>query len=324
MKGVLDALDELIGRLPIHRFAVRLTAVTEHDPEDVRSASPSVGHNDRGARAEVDLGFIARLAFHPPKRRWRCPFETLDESLHAAVAAGEGMFIDQIYDVGRVENVHFWPFWNWSEPALQQWLAENGEAFIFGRTDWQYVLNTFCFGYRIGYRFIETANGVCNGNFLGIGADDCMEACVMVDQCAPYGLLITNGEFVSFRGDNPTMVVVNATHQGTVRFVNCACWGPNKQIARVAGTGTVGFSDCTFMQWDRDKEGRAAIQVESGTVLVRGCEFKGDGKQVSLAPQVRRAVIAENVFGGLPRIDNRSTGSVQIGLNAAVGERTPK
>ena len=45
--------------------------------------------------------------------------------------------------------------------------------------------------------------------------------------------------------------------------------------ARIAGKGTVGFSDCTFMQWDRDKEGRAAIQVESGTVLVRGCEQLG-------------------------------------------------
>ena len=49
----------------------------------------------------------------------------------------------------------------------------NGEAFVFGRTDWQYVFNTFCYGYRVGYRFIETKEGMCNGNFLGIGADDC-------------------------------------------------------------------------------------------------------------------------------------------------------
>ncbi len=31
---------------------------------------------------------------------------------------------------------------------------ENGEAFIFARSDWQYVLNTFCFGYNVGYKFI--------------------------------------------------------------------------------------------------------------------------------------------------------------------------
>ena len=32
----------------------------------------------------------------------------------------------------------------------------HGEAFIFGRSDWQYVLNTFCFGYNVGYKFIQT------------------------------------------------------------------------------------------------------------------------------------------------------------------------
>jgi hypothetical protein len=69
---------------------------------------------------------------------------------------------------------------------------EHGEAFLFGRSDWQYVLNTFCFGYRAGYKFVQSAARVCNGNFLGIGADDRWTA-VVVEQCAPFALLITNG-----------------------------------------------------------------------------------------------------------------------------------
>ena len=88
-----------------------------------------------------------------------------------------------------------------------------------------------------------------------------------VEQSAPMGLLITNGEFVSFHGPDPTTVTVAKTHTGSVRFVNCAFWGPCNQIARVAGRGTVGFSDCTFVQWDRNREGRHALQVESGTFL---------------------------------------------------------
>ena len=35
----------------------------------------------------------------------------------------------------------------------------NCEAFIFGRTDWEYVNNTFVFPVNIGYRFIETQGG---------------------------------------------------------------------------------------------------------------------------------------------------------------------
>jgi hypothetical protein len=225
-----------------------------------------------------------------------------------------GILIDDIYDIGRIENVHFNPWWS-MQPRLFKWQQEHGEAFIFGRSDWQYTFNTFCFGYNVGYRFIQTRAGVCNGNFLGIGADDCYTA-VVVDASAPFGLLISNGEFVSFHGPDPTMIEVGTNHTGTVRFVNCAFWGPCNQIARIGGRGTVGFSDCTFVQWDRNKEGRHALQARSGTVLVRGCEFREDKPQIELGETVRRAVVSDNLFTGKARILNRSKRMVRINNNA--------
>jgi len=226
-----------------------------------------------------------------------------------------GILVDHIYDIGRIENVHFNPWWS-MKPKLFQWQMENGEAFIFGKSDWQYVTNTFCFGYKIGYKFIRSKSGLCNGNFLGIGADDCHTALV-VEQCAPYGLLITNGEFVSFHGPDPTMIGVGDSNRGSIRFVNCAFWGPCNQIAKISGAGTVGFGDCTFTQWGGRDGTRAAIQAKSGTVLIRGCEFRQDRPQIELGEKVSRAIIAENVFTGSVRIDNRSEGNVQIGLNVS-------
>lgn len=38
-------------------------------------------------------------------------------------------------------------------------------------TDWAYWELLFCFGYSIGYHFIQTSTGSSNGNFVGIGAD---------------------------------------------------------------------------------------------------------------------------------------------------------
>lgn len=225
-----------------------------------------------------------------------------------------GVLVDNIYDIGRIENVHFNPWWS-MKPKLFQWQMEHGEAFVFGRSDWQYVYNTFCFGYNIGYKFIRSQRGACNGNFLGIGADDCHTALV-VEQCAPYGLLITNGEFVSFHGPDPTMIAVEEANRGSVRFVNCAFWGPCNQIARIAGQGTVGFGDCTFVQWGGKEGDRPAIQAQSGTVLVRGCEFRQNRPHIELGDDVQRAVVAENVFTGALQIVNRSKGDVQIGLNA--------
>lgn len=222
-----------------------------------------------------------------------------------------GIYVDDIYDIGRIENVHFNPWWN-TNPKVFHWQQEHGEAFIIGRSDWQYVLNTFCFGYNVGYKFIQTRAGVCNGNFLGIGADDCFTA-VVVENSAPFALLISNGEFVSFHGPDPTMVNVGTNNAGAVRFVNCAFWGPCNQIAKIAGRGTVGFSDCTFVQWDHRREGRAALQVAGGTILVRGCEFQQDRPQLELGEAVRRAVISDNVITGKPRLVNHSKLSVSLG-----------
>ncbi|HVV71484.1 MAG TPA: glycosyl hydrolase family 28-related protein [Verrucomicrobiae bacterium] len=221
-----------------------------------------------------------------------------------------GVFVDSIYDIGRIEDVHFNPWWS-NKPKLFAWQQSHGEAFIIGRSDWQYMYNTFCFGYNIGYKFVQTRAGLCNGNFLGIGADDCFTA-VVVENCAPFALLISNGEFVSFHGPDPTMVRVEGSNTGSVRFVNCAFWGPCNQIAKIAGRGTVGFTDCSFVQWDRKKEGLHALQVESGTVLVRGCEFREDKPQIALGEKVARAIIADNVIRGELRLDNQSKGKVKV------------
>ncbi len=226
-----------------------------------------------------------------------------------------GIWVDAIYDIGRIENVHFNPWWN-SHAKVYRWQTENGEAFIFGRADWEYVLNTFCFGYHVGYKFVQSSTGECNGNFLGIGADDCNRA-VLVEQSAAFGLLIANAEFTSFHGDDPTMVEVRDTNKGVVRISNSAFWGPCNQIAKVGGKGTVGFSDCTFVEWGK-VEDCAAIQASSGSVLIRGCEFRQDKPHISLGPAVDRAVITGNLFTGSAQIQNASSKDVQIGLNAAL------
>jgi len=217
-----------------------------------------------------------------------------------------GIYVDAIYDIGRIENVHWNPWWS-MKPELYKWQTENGEAFIFERTDWHYVVNTFCFGYSVGYKFgaSQGSTGSCNGNFLGIGADACHTS-VLVEQSAAYGLLITNGEFVAMNGTDPTMVEVTNANKGNVRFMNCAFWGPCNQIAKINGDGTTAFSDCLFVQWDRNNEGRKAIQANSGTLLVRGCDFGHDSPQVYLGKNVSRAIVSENTIKGKVRIDNQA------------------
>lgn len=228
-----------------------------------------------------------------------------------------GVYVDRIYDIGRIENVHWNPWWSMHKD-LFQWQMDNGVAFIFGKTDWHYVLNTFCFGYHVGYKFIRTKDGVTNGNFLGIGADNCQTALVVEDS-AEFGILITNGEFVSFHGPDPTMIRVEKTNTGSVRFNNCAFWGPCNRIAVVDGTGTVGFSDCTFTHWGFNKDERKlyAIEALGGSIMVRGCEFQQDKPQVYLREGVDRAIISENFIRGKKRMVNKAKGNAIITNNVS-------
>jgi hypothetical protein len=236
-----------------------------------------------------------------------------------------GIYVDQTYDIGRVEDVH-WNPWYSNTKEFMSWQLLHGRAFVFARTDWEYVFNTFAFGYAIGYHFVASPQGSCNGNFLGIGADMAANASVQVDASDKFGVLITNGEFTAFvdpkfgqQHADSTQVYINASNAGSVRFVNSAFWGPSNSIAKVAGSGTTGFGDCTFTEWDHSKQGHYAIEVDgaTGNLLVNNCDFQQDGNQVNLGSSMTlaRAVISGNVIQGTTRISGKAH-NTQTGLNA--------
>jgi len=260
----------------------------------------------------IDIGTYSN-ELHYLRNIFGCPLKT-------------GIYINACTDIGRIENVHFNPHY-WArdegdgEPRpdmgkLIDYLLKEGEAFVFGRTDWEYVLNTFCFGYKIGYHFIGTKQGGCNGNFLGIGADGTKNA-VVVDKAAPYGLLITNGEFVSMRAEDPVEIVVGSESTGIVQFNNCAFWGPANQIARIAGKGSVSFVQCNFVYWDNAREDLPAIEANGGSLTVQNCYFHRDGKHINLGKDHVSAVIFGNTAKGGLEVENQSDGDVQIGFNVA-------
>ena len=231
-----------------------------------------------------------------------------------------GIHIDKCTDIGRIENVHFNPhYWgragsegvpDWGE--LVKYIGENLVAFEFARTDWEYVLNTFEFGAKIGYRFYKGPDGAANGNFLGIGADWSGRA-VLVEECQPPGLLITNGEFVG-NPDTNIFMEVASTNTGVVQLGNCSFWGPASQIAKIDGKGTVSFSQCTFLDQGKDKTA-FTIDALSGDINVSNCRFGMDKPAIKLGKDVTTAVISGNRFNKTKQITNESTGDVQEGLN---------
>lgn len=207
------------------------------------------------------------------------------------------MYLDNCSDIGRIENVQWHCHW-WSSAKIGgkwdpvfEYMWKNCEGFIFGRTDWEYVTNTFIFPVSIGYHFVHTKNGEMNGQLSGIGAD-AAQKCVVVEQIQPMGLLITNGQFVAFNGLDPVEVVIEKTCTGSVRLVNCAFWGPANQNVVSHSQSYVSLNDCFFSSGKQIV--RALVDADSGKLQVRGCSFATGEPSIHLKKGLMHAIITEN------------------------------
>lgn len=208
-----------------------------------------------------------------------------------------GIYIDECYDIGRIENIHFWPFgvhYKHDDPYCK-WINVNGVSMEFARTDWHYVTNTFCFGYGVGYKFSETKAGSANGNFLGIGADSCRRA-VLVEQCQGPGLLITNGEFVGRWGSGDSVCLeIGEKVSGKVQLSNCSFWGPIDRCVWMRGDSAHFIATaCNFLNWDNSALSNPALDIQAGKAIVQGCSFGEGALNARVGAKVRSAIFIGN------------------------------
>jgi hypothetical protein len=177
-------------------------------------------------------------------------------------------------------------------------------------------LNTFCFGYGVGYKFSESKAGSTNGNFLGLGADSCRRA-VLVEQAQAPGLLITNGEFVGRWGSVDSVCLeIGAAAKGKVSLVNCSFWGPIDRCVWLRGPSCqFTASACHFQDWDNHAKGSPAIQLDAGKAIVQGCTFGRDKQHVLVGEKVRSAILTANQAPGGFRAENHAGVRAQLSAN---------
>lgn len=227
-----------------------------------------------------------------------------------------GLFIDNCFDVGRVRNVHFWPFWD--QGPSRSFMESKGEAFIIGRTDWQFMEFCFCIWYRIGYHFVANKSGPGNVLLQSSGSDIGPTA-IRVDQVQGHsGISCVNCQFM-------TGIEVNESNTGPVKFTACGFWGVNEPArglvceshATLAGKGLVSFDGCHFTSWDTAKKQSAAIHANNHAIAIRNCDFVEAGKkQIALGDSVQSAIITGNRLRGGSRIEGVKNDRFVIGMNS--------
>jgi hypothetical protein len=240
-----------------------------------------------------------------------------------AQALYRGIYIDQCYDVGRVQNIHFWPFWTVATKGdLFDFTYENGIAFQIARTDGEMGLNLFQIFYSIGFQFIDAGNGGGSGMYTNCYSDVTPVA-VQIDathQHAPVSFV--NGSFMS-------QAIVRTDKQAVASFTGCGFWSVRdaRSHAVLGGKAIATFTGCTFYDWDRDRKGFPAIDSDCESLVVTGSQFFMDQGRKDLKKQMlkigentRSAVIVGNRMEGGVNIENnaKNDADIQIGLNAGL------
>jgi hypothetical protein len=187
-----------------------------------------------------------------------------------------GIELAHIFDVPRINNVHFWPFWSQHE-SIYEFTTTTAVGIRSARCDNPHFSNLFFFKYLRGIYFTTSDDGPVdeNGptNKFRISQIDC-------DYCR---------DAVYIDGSNTTGQITNITTQGTDMpgstglFVNAQ--GAKIQIANLrindaghngvrvkGGVGTfVGIENCWIDVWDKSNEGFPAIEaVDPGTTIYIG------------------------------------------------------
>lgn len=243
-------------------------------------------------------------------------------------ALHQGVFIDQTTDIGRMENVHihnvYW--WRVDKPyklqdsevkALEEYTKKNLTGFLIGRTDWEYISNSFVIWAKVGFHFVKTASpagGLANALITQSGSDLGPVAVKIEAVQSHAGVIFENCQFMSGFDIGPE-------NRGPVKLNNCGFWGRPGSGSQIdmAGQNTLTVTATHFHKWDYDHVGRACIRVMNGSLLMSQCDFMKDGNpspHVYLGPLAQSAVITGNRFQhGETKIINESQAQVMLDNN---------
>jgi len=230
-----------------------------------------------------------------------------------------GVYIDQCTDIGRIENVHFNPNF-WARMALKPgfpggdikaYLEKNLIGFKIGKTDWEFISNSFVIFPRIGFHFDDFGHGPGNAVITQSGSDICPVA-VRVDRTQAHaGVQFANAQFMS-------TVEIGPENRGPAKFTNCGFWGTNltREQVRHQGGSTLVLTSCHFTGWDHAGKGDPCIRASGRHLIVNGCDFMDEGKRaITLEKGLKAATVLGCALRGAKAVEDQSGGDVKIGLN---------
>jgi hypothetical protein len=211
-----------------------------------------------------------------------------------------GIAVDQCYDIGRINHIHFSPFWS-GDPIIRKWVENNGISFLFLRTDWEIVEDVFSIGYHIGMSFQKSVYGSCNGQFTDINFDN-VDIGIEVYYTQTWGILFSNLNLANAGGGSNRIGILGRAVNGTkptdaaVVVRGASFWGQFQQNLLWSHVGLISISDSLFSQWNKTSP---AIEIQHGRAMINNNYFSDNiGNAITISRDADKVTITNNHLNG--------------------------
>jgi len=216
----------------------------------------------------------------------------------------QGVEIDRIVDIGRVEWCDFSPaYWEGSglpnaptgtNVALRQWLRENGTGVVMRRNDWSYTCYLTVDGYNKGFHALQSKGDTStpNGHNYGFNLTNCKyglyfegrqgEGCMFTD------IKIQNCEYGVYLSDASAGVL--QLYKWKIDASNYALFSDKKSSTRIA------------MQESEIKRGK--VRLQGGTLTALDNDFNNEKPQIQFEANARGNITGNRFAKGVEIVEN--------------------
>lgn len=218
-----------------------------------------------------------------------------------------GVEIDNIGDVGRIENIDFSPsYWASSGltgspaagSAFANWIYEHGTGIVMRRNDWSYTtyvhVEKYNKGILLGYSMSAGSEGFTpNGHYYDLTFKDCKTA-VYAEAVNDVGLLCSNLKIqncetgFSFRPNTGGVFQIQAS-----------------QIEATSEAISVDKSSGTKILLNQSLVSKGAINIGGGSLVANNNDFNNDKPQITIGIAAR-SILNGNRFSKEVDIKNKS------------------
>ncbi len=237
-----------------------------------------------------------------------------------------GIWVDKCTDIGRIHDVHFWPFWSQDKKVID-YTEAHATSFIFQRADWEVVENIFSWGYRVGMELSASKDGATNGQMSDVDFDG-VDVGILASATQQPGVSISNLAIANDdRGRDHIAIWGRSARQGAVQvrqlngrdvtepttvvlFVRGGSfWGEIYRVVKWENPGLVSLSDSRLVPWELHGPmvellgGQSILHDNSFSIYPDVVKGAGPGTGVLVGPAVTDVIVHGNLMNG-NRIEN--------------------